>query len=424
MLIKRRQVLNGLAGIGMAPLLAKSLAAAEATANQTILVVVYLQGGNDGLNTVIPLPQYSNYAKLRTPAAPPQGLALAYAESDLELLAFNADYTVPALSATEYAFAPSMLAMRDLYTTGKLAVINGIGLPKAETNALSHSNASMDWLTGQINIDVGLAQPPGWLGLALDPVAGGALGPTASLSGTTPLLIGAKKQAVVINPPMDYFGVSFGVSDNQVQLDSFYNKIAVLPAASTTGVLNEAVMQTALSDISVVQQIARKQRATAYPLQSWLDYQLRDVARLIIGGAGIRGYFAQQGGYDTHTQQALSQPLLLQQFSQSLVNFYEFLSAAGAAANVVVATVSDFGRRPAANLDFGTDHGGATVSFVFGEKVKGGVYGTYPSLRQFDANGNLAMNIDFRNLLHDLILALGSAPPSYLGTWSPIGFIR
>lgn len=423
MLIKRRQVLSGLGSIGMAPLLCKSLAAAEASTNDTILVVVYLQGGNDGLNTVVPLPQYGNYYKLRTPATPPQGLAMAYAESDLELLAFNADYTVPALSATEYAFAPSMLAMRDLYTTGKLAVITGIGLPKAETNALSHANATMDWLTGQININVGLSQPAGWLGLALDKAPGGALGPMASLSGTTPLLIGNTRQGIVINPPMDYFGVSYGVSDNGKQLAAEYKKIAVLPAASAAGLSDQAIMQTALADIVSIQDVARKEKAAKYPLNSWLDYQLRDIARLIVGGVGVRGFFAEQGGYDTHSQQTLYQPTLLQQFSQSLVNFYEFLSAADASSNVVVATVSDFGRRPEANLDFGTDHGGATVSFVFGERVKGGVYGTYPSLRKFDENGNLAINIDFRNYISDLIRAMGTAPPSYLGTWSPIGFI-
>jgi uncharacterized protein (DUF1501 family) len=423
MLIKRRQVLSGLGSIGLAPLLCSSLAHAEDAADELILVVVYLQGGNDGLNTVIPLPQYGSYYNLRTPATPPQGLNVAYAESDLELLAFNSTPSTPPLLCNEYAFPPCLLAMRDLYTTGKLAVINGIGLPHNEQNALSHSNATMDWLTGQININVGLAQPPGWLGLALDHSPGGSLGPVASLSGSTPLIIGNKVQGIVINPPIDYFGVSYGVADDHNELVAQYRKIAVLPSVSPGGLADQAVMQTALGDIVNVQTIARKERAAKYPLESWLDYQLRDVARLITGGAGIRGYFTEWGSFDSHSQQALSQPLLLQQFSQSLVNFYEYLSAAGASSNVVVATVSDFGRTPHANLDFGTDHGGASVSFVFGERVKGGVYGVYPSLRKFDENGNLAINIDFRNYLADLIKAMGSAPPSYLGTWPRIGFI-
>lgn len=423
MLIKRRQVLSGLGSMGLAPLLCSSLAHAEDTGDQLILVVIYLQGGNDGLNTVIPLKQYGSYYNLRTPATPPQGLNVAYAESDLELLAFNSTPSTPPLLSNEYAFAPAMLAMRDLYTTGRLAVINGIGLPHTELNALSHSNATMDWLTGQININVGLAQPPGWLGVALDHVPGGALGPAASLSGTTPLLIGNKIQGIVINPPIDYFGVSYGASDNYDRIAEEYKKIAVLPAVSPSGLADQKIMQTALNDIVTVQTIARKERATKYPLESWLDYQLRDVARLIIGGAGIRGYFAEIGSFDSHDQQALSQPALLQQLSQSLVNFYEFITAAGVSRNVVVATVSDFGRTPHANLNFGTDHGGASTCFVLGDRVRGGVYGTYPSLRKFDENGSLAINIDFRNFLSDLMKAMGSAPPSYLGKWPGIGFI-
>src|ERR1700733_7144744 len=177
MLIKRRHVLGSMGGLAVTPLFTSAMAAAETGANNTILVCILLSGGNDGLNTVVPLPQYNYYYKLPTPAPPPPGLNLAYAMSDLQLLAFNSDYTVPPLSASEYAFAPSMVAMRALYATGKLAVVAGVGLPLSETNALSHYNATLDWLTGQINI--GSVLPSGWLGLTLDGQTG-PLGPTAS----------------------------------------------------------------------------------------------------------------------------------------------------------------------------------------------------------------------------------------------------
>jgi uncharacterized protein (DUF1501 family) len=86
-------------------------------------------------------------------------------------------------------------------------------------------------------------------------------------------------------------------------------------------------------------------------------------------------------------------------------------------------TLSDFCRRPYANLDFGTDHGAASVSFVFGDMVKGGVYGTYPSLTKFDPNGNLKVNVDFRNVLSDLITAMGGNPVPIVGSWPSLGFI-
>ena len=228
MLIKRRHVLGSLGGMAMVPLLFESLMAEE-TAGNTILVCIYMQGGNDGLNTVVPLAQYGQYYKLRTPATPPPGQNMAYSLDDLSLMAFDSNPATDPLNATEFAFAPSMVAMRDLYSTGNLAVINGVGLPLAEINGLSHSNATMDWMTGQINI--GLIQPLGWLGQTLDPIKGGSLGPSASMSGNTPLLIGAKSSPMVINPPMDYFNVGYSNSDDRTKLEAMYKAISEVTAA-------------------------------------------------------------------------------------------------------------------------------------------------------------------------------------------------
>jgi len=90
----------------------------------------------------------------------------------------------------------------------------------------------------------------------------------------------------------------------------------------------------------------------------------------------------------------------------------------------VIVTISDFGRTPHANLSFGTDHGAASVAFVLGDAVKGGVYGSYPSLSNFDANGNLRVQVDFRNMLSDIILAMGGNAKAVLGeTYPRLGFI-
>jgi len=421
-MINRRTMLRGLSGLAITPLFLKTLAAEEASANSTIVVGILLAGGNDGLNTVIPLTQYGAYARLRTPATPPPGLALAYAQADLAPLAFNADPSVGAGSATAFAFAPGMNAMRALYATGHLAVIAGVGLPKAETNALSHVNGQLDWLTGQINVDG--TPPAGWLGAALDNVPGGLLGPSASLGGSTPLLTGNYSQALVINPPMEQFGVSYGATDDLSLLKKAYRGIVALPTGSATAAYNQGVLASALGDIKTVRSIAHQEPATNYPTPTWLDQQLREIARLITGGSGIRGYYAVQGGYDSHSAQAQTQPLLVQQLSNSLSVFYAYLQAKGASSNVVIMTMSDFGRRPAANLDFGTDHGCASVSFVLGDQVTGGTYGKYPSLTHFDENENLKMNVDFRNVLSDVIVGMGGNAAAILGqTWPSLGFI-
>jgi len=421
-MINRRNVLRGVGGLAMVPMFMHSVAAREATSSNTIVVAILLAGGNDGLNTVVPLKHYGDYYTLRTPANPPQGLALAYAQDDLAPNAFDSNPAIPPSQATEFAFAPSMTDMRALYATGRLAVVAGIGLPHQETNPLSHENGQMDWLTGQINVDA--TPPSGWLGLTLANVTPGPLGNTASLSGSTPLLTGGPTQGLVISPPMDYFGVNYSVTDNwDAELASF-RKIRALPTLSVPGAYEQAVLQAGVADQHVVQKIARQNKAAKYQLNSWLDYQLRDIARLIEGGAGIRGYFAEQGSYDTHSSQALYQPQLLQQLSFSMRQFYSYLQARNISQNVIVMTMSDFGRRPAANLDFGTDHGGATVSFVLGDQVTGGVFGHYPSLKKFDENANLKMNVDFRNVLSDLIQAMGGNPTPILGeTWPKLGFV-
>ena len=421
-MIKRRSVLTGLGGIAMTPMFLQSLAAEEASGNNKIVVCILLAGGNDGLNTVVPLTQYGLYYKLRTPAQPPQGLTLAYTQAQLAPLAFDSNYMTKPADATEFAFAPGMEDMRTLYGHGHLAVITGVGLPPAETNPMSHLNGQLDWLTGQIN--VGSVPPLGWLGLTLDGVRSGKLGSGVSMSGQTPLLTGVKSQALVINPPIDYFGVSYGNTDDWNALTSAYHHIGLLPTNNATAKYDEKQLQTAVGDIGTIQRDAKRHMATGYKVPTWLDYQLRDIARLIESGAGVRGYFATQGSYDTHSAQAQAQPMLLSALSASLAQFYAYIKAKGVAKDVVVMTMSDFGRRPGANLDFGTDHGGASVSFVLGDSVNGGVYGRYPSLRRFDANGNLREDVDFRNVLSDVIVAMGGNPTPILGaTWPGLGFV-
>jgi uncharacterized protein (DUF1501 family) len=417
MLIKRRNILRGLAGAGAMPLFLNALSA-EAAGTGSILVVIGLNGGNDGLNTVIPLKQYGQYATLRTPVG--GGGTLAYSKAQLAATAFNDSPATAANHATEFAFAPSMTAMRQLYATGKLAVITGIGLPTAELAPLSHFNGWSDWSTGQINVDAG-SLPPGWLGTTLAS-AGGALGPTASLSGGQLVTTSASGQGLVVDN-LANFGLSIPYYIPQFNLGDAFQKMLSIPAANATAARAVSVTNATLSASSAMQSFA--QLASGYPqTNSYLGQQLRQIAQMISGGAGVRGYVAVDYGYDTHSNQNGSHPALLQDFANQLSQFYTYLHGKGLSKNVVIATISDFGRTPGANLSLGTDHGAASVAFVLGDQVKGGVYGTYPSLTKFDANNNLAVNVDFRNMLSDLIQAMGGNAKTILGTTYPrLGFI-
>jgi uncharacterized protein (DUF1501 family) len=420
-MLNRRNLLKGLA---VTPLFLRGLAAEAAGADGTILVVILLEGGNDGLNTVVPLGQYGTYAALRTPATPPNpALALAYAEADLAATAFDPNPATAAGSATTFAFNPSMTAMRSLYAMQNLAVIAGVGLPLDEIGSLNHATAQQDWQTGRINL--GEIAVPGWLGLTLDGAAAGALGPTASLGGSSLLLTGSASQPLTISPPLEGFQLYDSATDNWQSLLTAASQVTALQTASSAAAYDQGVLQGAQSAVGTVQAIAAAEPVADYPPPtSYLGSQLREIARMILGGAGVRGYCAVQGSYDTHSGQNQSQPQLLADLGTAMQDFYLYLKAYNASSNVVVMTLSDFGRRPGANLDFGTDHGAASVSFVLGDRVTGGVFGTYPDLTQLDVNGNLAVGVDFRNLLSDTIQAMGGNPASILGqTYPRLGFI-
>jgi len=422
-MLSRRHILKGMGGLAMGPLFFRSFAA-EAAGTDAIVVAILMEGGNDGLNTVIPLGQYGTYTALRTPAQPPDSsLALAYSEASLAALAFDPNPATPAGSATQFAFNPAMTAMRSLYATGHLAVIAGIGLPLAEIGSLNHGTAQQDWQTGRINL--GDEAAPGWLGLTLDGTAAGVLGPTVSLGGSSILLTGAASQALTISAPLVCFVFNYSATDTWNALISASAQILAIPGKSASAAYDRSIVLGAQSAVSTVQAIAAAEPVADYPTPAnYLDSQLREIARLILGGAGARGYCAVYGSFDTHSAQNQSQPQLLADVGTAMQNFYLYLRAHNASSNVVIVTMSDFGRRPGANLDFGTDHGAASVSFVLGDPVAGGVYGTYPDLTQLDVNGNLAVTVDFRNLLSDVIQYMGGNPTPILGeTYPKLGFI-
>ena len=419
MLIKRRSVLKGIAGAACTPLFLEAMSAEAATNNDLIVVVVGLNGGNDGLNTVVPLKQYNLYNALRTPVG--SGGSIAYTRPQLQLTAFDSNVAHIPSASTEYAFAPGMTAMRQLYTTGKLAVINGIGLPAAELAPQSHFAGWSDWSTGKINVD-GASIPPGWLGAALSTLPSGSLGPTASVAGAELVTASASSQGLVVGRPAD-FNLNIPYYFPQFQLGQAFQRMLSAGQSNPVAAGARSVTNATLNAVSAMQGFA--QLAGDYPTDlSDLGQQLLSITQMIAGKSGIRGYVAVSYGYDTHSGQNDTHPGLVGDLSTSLQQFYTYLQQKKLSSNVVIVTISDFGRTPSANLSLGTDHGSASTAFVLGDMVKGGVYGDYPSLKTFDSTGNLAVNVDFRNMLSDVIQALGGNATTVLGkTYPKLGFI-
>jgi uncharacterized protein (DUF1501 family) len=427
MLFSRRRFLCGATASAMSmPLFMRALEADAAT--DTILVTILQDGGCDGFNTVVPLAQYGKYSDLRTV---PGGGSLAVLQSDIATTgtAFDANYLTPANQAVSYALHPQMTALRALYGQGKVAVLMGVGIPPADPSRTSHEVGKFDWATGSIN-KLGYTNI-GWIGQAFDTIGGsGALPPAASVNYQSPTLLrGRKTSPLVIGGDLSSFTLPCGSggADCATRVGAL-NANDTFPSPANPAEFARALSSTTAGFVGVVQQYAAAAPGADYPSTtgSSIKSQLKQIARLIAAGAPTRAFYASQGGYDTHSAQngPGHHPDLVGELSDAISQFYTYLQGKSLSQRVVIMTMTDFGRRPQANSTAGTDHGTASVSFVIGDRVKGGVYGQYPNLSSLDNNGNVVIQVDFRNHISDLVTALGTDPVPIVGSSYPkLGFI-
>ena len=136
----------------------------------------------------------------------------------------------------------------------------------------------------------------------------------------------------------------------------------------------------------------------AYSARNGLANQLKLVAQVIAGNLGTRLFSVSMGGYDTHANQSRTHAGLMTQLSQAVDAFMQDLAHLKRQDDVVIMTFSEFGRRAKQNGSGGTDHGTAEPMFLIGNRVKGGLYGAYPSLDSLDKNGDLQFTTDFRSV--------------------------
>jgi uncharacterized protein (DUF1501 family) len=377
--------------------------------DDTILVVLQMAGGNDGLNTVVP---YSNdfYHKAR----PKIGLS---ANNILKL-------------TDEIGFHGSMGGFKNLYDSGNLAVVQGVGYPNPNR---SHFRSTEIWQTAS---DSEKIEKYGWVGRYFDNACAGA-DPTVGvvIGRQLPESFYAKKpKGICFDNPANYRFMSNGHPKpgeedmteesykklNELEMSSPLpdggpsmtpddnansgGSIGMLPAGMPMqgGRAVDFITRTALdaqqSSDEVRAIAARVQNQATYPA-SPLGNSLKLVAKLIGGGLPTRIYYASQGGYDTHTNQINSQQRLLQDLGDSMKAFVDDMKAQGNMQRVLVMTFSEFGRRVNENANGGTDHGVAAPMFIVGNKVKAGLLGKYPSLAPQDLyQGDIKYNVDFRSV--------------------------
>ncbi len=382
---------SGLAitGFDRSPLLA-ALTGPSAALDR-VLVVVQLVGGNDGINTVIPLDQYPAYLSLRANIAIPADRALRLTDAA--------------------GLHPAMTGMKTLYDNGKLCLVQGVSYPNPN---FSHFRATDIWLTAA---DYNQDLSSGWLGRYLayefDGYPSGY--PNPQMPDPPALQIGS-----VVS--LGFQGPSQSTAITIQDPNTFYQ----LVSGSSSGGQDETPPTTAGQELAYIRQVATQSTAFAarvkaaadraqnrsilYPAagQNSLADQLKIVARLIAGGLHTRIYMVNLGGFDTHSNQVADDTTtgthanLLGKLATAARAFVDDLELLGCDHRVIGMTFSEFGRRAASNASLGTDHGTAEPVFLFGSMVRPGIMGNTPSLSDL-SNGNLMAQFDFRSVYASIL---------------------
>jgi uncharacterized protein (DUF1501 family) len=362
---------------------------------ERILVVIELSGGNDGLNTVVP---YADPAYYR--ARPKIGIP------DREVIK----------AADGFGFHPSMVGFERLYKDGMLAVVHGCGY---DHPSLSHFSSMGFWHTGVPNGGESL----GWLGrLADERYETATRNLIVDLGTSQSLAVRSRRHSPLVFDDPARFRRD-GTEDEKQAL------AALSRTRSTSNTVLEFLASTAenaTESSDFVRQASASYRTTVdYGQGGGLGVNLQRVAALIAAGMPTRLYYVtyQGNSFDTHVQQADLHSRLLMYTADAVRGFVEDLKRLGRADDVATMIFTEFGRRVEENGSLGTDHGTATPMFLVGRPVKGGFYGTPPSLTDLD-DGNLKMTTDFRRVYATAIqewLGCDRAEVILKGRFDPLG---
>jgi uncharacterized protein (DUF1501 family) len=359
-----------------------------------ILVLINLEGGNDGLNTVIPFEDPIYQTK-----RPNTGF-LSAAEQTILRNEFKLRDGVALNSVMDYRASVGQRQMMKLWNDGKLAIVNNVGY--ADPNR-SHFRSTDIWNTAS---DSNVILTTGWIGRYLqtefpeypldvkpgdDPVAiqiGAALNPVFQS--------GRGGMGLAVLDPSKYNAASAYEDDT--------------PPATAAGAELSYVRSVLLqSDLYGDRfKAITPTNKVAYPQNNRLADQLKRVAWCINSGFKTRVYFVTLNGFDTHVQQnskdaSVGHGLLLNLLSSAIASFQADLEAMGVAERVIGMTYSEFGRRVDDNDSNGTDHGTCAPQFLFGNQINGELYGAMPNLADLDENLDLKWQVDFRQLYANVL---------------------
>lgn len=344
-------------------------------ARDTILVVVQLTGGNDGLNTVIPFAD-AEYAKLRP--------TIGIKKDDVKKL------------TDSLGLHPSMGEFAKLHDDKALCVVQGVGYPNPDQ---SHFRSMDIWHAA--STDKTLTE--GWIGKAFKdkPVPGFHL--ADSTKESAPLALTGAPARIPSITSLEDFQLKTSAADAAEGAKQKKLIESVSGGSDGKADLLDFVKRTATTTYASTEKLASVGKnytpKATYPTTA-LANRLKLAAQLIDAGVGARLFYVSLDGFDTHAGQGGAtgaHATLLETVSGAIAAFYRDVAARGHGERVCVMTFSEFGRRAKENGSKGTDHGSGAPMFLVGGRVKGGVVGEHPSLSKLE-DGNLKHHTDFRTV--------------------------
>lgn len=367
-----------------------------AKAEDRKLILIFLNGGNDGLNTVIPLDQYGNLFNARQNILVPENLVLKLRD--------------------DVGLNPALSGMKELYDEGKLHVLQSVGYPQPN---FSHFRSTDIWTSAS---DSDKVVTSGWIGREL--YTKHPTYPTnyPNPNNLDPLSI---TYGPYVSPTCQGPAIGMGMAitpNNEGKIDIYNIKSGGTDTAPNTPAGNE---------IEYIRQIINQTQLYGDTLESTFEKgeklksskwskagnnnrligQLEVTAKLIAGGSKTRIFVHSLGGFDTHANQVQQEGdvegshfELLRMVSESVAAFQDEMKLQNMEDNVVGMTFSEFGRRILSNASNGTDHGSAAPLFVFGSRVIPGVQGDNPNIpSSVTVQDNLPMQFDFRSVYYSLL---------------------